>query len=351
MRKRERGSEREDGRSTSLNVGFFYLRLLGDQLNELVCLRSDRVYTVGRNRKHCKIVLDSPAISRRHCQILLTKSDCKLRLIDGSFLSTNSDPSHVGSKCKVCRVSSNGVFVNGRRLPRGVVAELSTGDLILLCAKKNYGFVVEKIVFTEVNGNLRSDDVSSRAESLLEQLRSISGSHDPVSYLRTLQNDDFTKRGANLGKYLNKHVADKERISSPSRNIELDLGCYSDGKTLFLNRLTSIGHSVPDQTTGVTLHQLLHPIVSLARVFIATFTCDVSWYAFVAPRCLSFTFWQDLTNCMPNLSWSFRFLDYCKIPSQLPITIACHNGEKCWSASHDSRTAMPLSSYPNLLLV
>ncbi|XP_078154875.1 forkhead-associated domain-containing protein / FHA domain-containing protein isoform X3 [Carex rostrata] len=322
LTKQGRESEREDQKSTLLNVGFFYLRLVGNPLNELLCLRSDRVYTIGRNPKHCKIVLNSPAISRRHCQILLSRSDCKLRLIDGSFLSAQSDPSRVGSKCKVCRVSSNGVFVNGRRLPRGVVAELNTGDLVLLCVKISYGFVVEKIVFTEVNQNAWLDAVSPRAELLLRHVRGILSSHDPVSYLRALQNVDCTKGSANSEKYLYKDIADKERISNPSRNNELDLGCNSDGKTFFLNRLTSIDHSVPGQSTGVTLQQLLHPIVSLTRIFIATFTCDVSW-----------------------------FLDYCKVPNQLPITIACHNGERCWSANHDSRTAMPFSSHPNLLLV
>jgi FHA domain len=283
LRKPERGPEREDQGSTSLNVGFCYLRLIGvKKINELVCLRTDRVYTIGRNPKHCKIVLDCPAVSRRHCQILLSRSDCKLRLIDGSFYSVYSSPSRTSSKYKICRVSSNGVFVNGRRLTYGVVSELNTGDLILLCMKKNYGFVVEKIVFTEVNVNLCRDDVSPRAELLLGQLRSIIGSHDPVSHLRTLQNDGYTKIGANSEKYLNKDKADKEEVSSPSRNNELDSGCYSDGKTFFLNRLTRIGHSVPSQSTGVSLHQLLHPIASLTRVFIATFTCDVSWYIFVA---------------------------------------------------------------------
>ncbi|KAJ4762189.1 forkhead-associated domain-containing protein / FHA domain-containing protein [Rhynchospora pubera] len=312
-----------DKKSTSLNVGFFYLRLLGNDLNKLLCLRSDRVYTIGRNPKHCKIVIDSPAISRRHCQILLSRSDCKLRLIDGSFESPRCDPSRIGSKCKVCRVSSNGVFVNGRRLPRGVVAELNVGDLILLCVKKKYGFVVEKIVFSKVNQNVLSDTtVSLRAESLLGQLRSIVSSHDPVSYLRTLRNVDSTIRSADSEKPLNKDVADKDEISNPSSNREPDVGCRSDGKTFFLNRLTCIDHGVPDQSMGVTLPQLLHPVVTLTQIFIATFTCDVSW-----------------------------FLDYCEIPNQLPITIACHNKERCWSASQDSRTAVPFSSYPNLLLV
>ncbi|MQL79959.1 hypothetical protein Taro_012382 [Colocasia esculenta] len=46
-----------------------------------------------------------------------------------------------------------------------------------------------------------------------------------------------------------------------------------------------------------------------------------------------------------------RFLSYCGLPNHLPITIACHNAEKCWSASSDKRTSTPYSDYPNLILI
>jgi hypothetical protein len=46
-----------------------------------------------------------------------------------------------------------------------------------------------------------------------------------------------------------------------------------------------------------------------------------------------------------------RFLEYCKIPQLLPVTIACHNKDRCWSASRESRSASPFENYPNLLLV
>lgn len=63
------------------------------------------------------------------------------------------------------------------------------------------------------------------------------------------------------------------------QNEDLGVGCSSDGKTFFLNRLKSVNTGAPDQCAGVTLPQLLYPIEGLLRVFIATFTCDVSWYA------------------------------------------------------------------------
>lgn len=39
------------------------------------------------------------------------------------------------------------------------------------------------------------------------------------------------------------------------------------------------------------------------------------------------------------------------MPNELPITIACHSAERCWSSSRESRTSAPYTYYPNLLLV
>lgn len=52
-----------------------------------------------------------------------------------------------------------------------------------------------------------------------------------------------------------------------------------------------------------------------------------------------------------NIEILHRFLSCCQVPNHLPITIACHSGERCWSSSHDSRTSSPFVNYPNLLLV
>jgi hypothetical protein len=57
-------------------------------------------------------------------------------------------------------------------------------------------------------------------------------------------------------------------------------GCYSDGSTFFLNRLAGTGSDTQAEPQSVvTLPQLLHPVNSLVRVFIATFTSDISWCA------------------------------------------------------------------------
>lgn len=215
-----------------------------------------------------------------------------------------------------------------------------------------------------------------RAESLRKRLRAISESHDPLSFLRDshcLENgsadaglkkareeDDFLcldnpinpvpeenlpREDCNLDHDKLEHNSNVAKddivaLSQGSRGCSNDNvdhkgssngsvehhhneGCFSDGSTFFLNRLAGIEPDVPvEPHTGVTLPQLLHPVDSLVRVFVATFTSDISW-----------------------------FLDYCKIPQHLPVTIACHNKERCWSASRESRTSAPFESYPNLLLV
>ncbi|XP_058102663.1 uncharacterized protein LOC131246493 [Magnolia sinica] len=100
------------------------------------------------------------------------------------------------------------------------------------------------------------------------------------------------------------------------------IGYSSAGKTFFLNRLEFMKYGWSDQHTVVSLPQLVYPVESLLRIFVATFTSDVAW-----------------------------FLSCCEVPNLLPITIACHNKERCWSASHDKRTTAPYPDYPNLILL
>lgn len=395
-------------------LGFFHLRPLSggrDQPRDLICLRSDRVYTAGRDSCRCEIVLDDRRISRRHCQFFLDGSDCKLRLIDGFFLTGASDLDEIRRRFRSpgegleSRFSLNGVFVNSRRLPKGIAAELAVGDEISFGCRNasdhncriKYGFVVERILVSEATasfdakvafcskGNVVSKDTTlcrsgfeesvPRAVFLRNQLRSILGCSDPVSCLRSSFNlDHHEKRSAEpLVERVVEHGSNEthalgtEKVSKlgatwRDANVEVisskesdrnvvgnyehgecsmnpvgmsehadgqshpkkdpGIGCYSDGKTFFLNRLEFMGPGTPDQQTGVTLPELFHPVESLIRVFIATFTSDVSW-----------------------------FLSCCQVPNHLPITIACHSAERCWSASHDSRTSSPYFNYPNLLLV
>ncbi|XP_058226556.1 uncharacterized protein LOC131335283 isoform X1 [Rhododendron vialii] len=94
------------------------------------------------------------------------------------------------------------------------------------------------------------------------------------------------------------------------------------GNRFYLNRLQSIGHDSLGDHAVVSLPELLYPVESLLRIFVATFTVDILW-----------------------------FLSCCEIPVHLPVTIACHNRERCWSSSPDQRTSVPLSDFPNLAVV
>ncbi|XP_060205331.1 uncharacterized protein LOC132633125 isoform X1 [Lycium barbarum] len=95
------------------------------------------------------------------------------------------------------------------------------------------------------------------------------------------------------------------------------------GKKFVLNRLANEGPpKFSEDPDAVSLPELLYPIETLEQLFIATFTADIPW-----------------------------FLSYCEIPADLPVTIACHNAERCWSSSPDKRTSKPYSDFPKLVVV
>lgn len=90
-----------------------------------------------------------------------------------------------------------------------------------------------------------------------------------------------------------------------------------------MNRLASEGPpNFSEDPNDVSLPELLHPIENLEQLFIATFTADIPW-----------------------------FLSYCEIPADLPVTIACHNAERCWSSSPDKRSSKPYPDFPSLVVV
>ncbi|KAI3820624.1 hypothetical protein L1987_08172 [Smallanthus sonchifolius] len=93
------------------------------------------------------------------------------------------------------------------------------------------------------------------------------------------------------------------------------------GNKFYLNRLHFMDNC-PSDEVNVTLPELLYPVETLKQIFIATFTSDLSW-----------------------------FLSYCEIPAHLPIAVACHNAERCWSSSPDKRTLRPYSNFPNLVVI
>ncbi|PUZ46985.1 hypothetical protein GQ55_7G126800 [Panicum hallii var. hallii] len=356
---------------TSGGLGYFHLRLVGPA-SALLLLRSDRLYSLSPSRRRghrLRLLLARPRRPRAR-DLLLCTSGGALRLTH--------------------RFSGAGApSVNGRPIRARTPAELAVGDEVsVLWRGARYGLVVERFVSCGGGGGVAAKAPGScqeglvfRAESLRKRLRAISESEDPLSFLRDsscsgngsadagveelrqdgagelcldnptnpVSEENLPQDDCNLDQDKLEYHPDvvkggdtdaelcqgskgcgddnEEQTGCSNGNEEQhhSEGCYSDGSTFFLNRLARIG-SLSDTRaephSGVTLPQLLHPVESLVRVFTATFTSDISW-----------------------------FLDYCKIPQHLPVTIACHNKERCWSASSENRMAAPFESHPNLLLV
>ncbi|XP_024173194.1 uncharacterized protein LOC112179103 isoform X1 [Rosa chinensis] len=113
------------------------------------------------------------------------------------------------------------------------------------------------------------------------------------------------------------HVGDFVKDKTCSKNVGLQ-----PGKNFYLNRLAFEDQSSSSRHSVISLPELLHPVQSISQIFIATFTSDILW-----------------------------FLSTCEIPSHLPVTVACHNTERCWSSSTENRTSAPYPEFPNLVVV
>ncbi|KAF5184500.1 forkhead-associated domain-containing protein / FHA domain-containing protein [Thalictrum thalictroides] len=418
-------------RRTTTKVGLLYLRSLDapfisstTSTTNLFCLRSDRLYTIGRKHCYCNVVFDDPRVSKRHCQIFFDACERKVFILDGFFLHFNSnDLNEVRKKLfqfqETCneeegvRPSLNGVFVNDIRVGKGKFVELCIGDEVkLVCANEldlnfgiKIGFVVERVFFSEdvlrcslmdncvprnLNKRMEVENnhlISCQAGFLLNECRLILHSEDPISYIRgcidlkgekevlrscnavdiraprtvfDAQHDVLVANASNLTKSCllksckeiglsSGTILQKDCIqtsvtnacgdcsykilpSNVTKNVHhnnsvlrlnenLDLG-LSPGKKFYLNRLDFKDNRLFGQHMMVTLPELLHPVQSICRMFVATFTSDISW-----------------------------FLSYCKVPNKLPVTIACHNTERCWSSSPDKRISTPYEDFPNLVLI
>ncbi|CAN8256942.1 unnamed protein product [Cochlearia groenlandica] len=118
---------------------------------------------------------------------------------------------------------------------------------------------------------------------------------------------------------------ENEKVSD-IKCIDKEKSCESSlqtpGKNFYLNRLQYIDQNSTGSQRMVSLPELLHPVESISQMFIATFTSDILW-----------------------------FITSCGIPSDVPVTIACHDAERCWKSSPDARTAAPSPNYPNVVVV
>lgn len=73
----------------------------------------------------------------------------------------------------------------------------------------------------------------------------------------------------------------REESSSGGKNAQVqpkNVGCVpAPGRKFYLNRLQFVEHGSLEYQNVVSLPELFYPIESLVRVFIATFTSDISW--------------------------------------------------------------------------
>ncbi|PWA91862.1 forkhead-associated domain-containing protein / FHA domain-containing protein [Artemisia annua] len=321
---------------------------------EFIDLEPRKPYTIGRDSGRCDYVFEHPQVSKTHCQLYFDDYNKKVYISDGVRVRV--------------RVSLNGVFVDGIRVGNGESKELRAGsEVSVVCGSCfRVGFVVEKIVF--------SDSKLAYAGLLSRKCREILSSDDPVLYIRKCfgntvrcgsrnrvkSNSRFPPdncidlelnaellrcnvNGGNLEQSVNvddrvplrecnssekrsdKYTCEENVVQSDQvlRPRKRGVCVPPPGSKFYLNRLHFMddGQSGSDEV-NVTLPELLYPVETLERVFIATFTSDLSW-----------------------------FLSYCEIPAHLPIAVACHNAERCWSSSPEQRTLRPYSDFPNLVVI
>ncbi|KAL3001504.1 hypothetical protein AAZX31_08G006000 [Glycine max] len=401
--------------SASVNFKNFDVPLLSSTQNAAVSrcdsmhLRADQPYSIGRRPRYCEFVFLDRRVSKRHCQVLFDASLRKLYILNGVLLHTHHDSTAATCRLLVhefrkrammsfhgngvaLREASNGVFVNGVEIQKGKAVELSVGDRVsLVCGNENgscgigngIGFVVERIDFEgcgdEIDGlktfsghsqsgkrnkrvfavkanDSRYEGVVGRARFLQDWCRDILLSNDPV--LRILHDQSKCAPGnaevqssleligeskvKNLDAKVRVDVADEvpnevkvldsvgKDNCNPSPSVGGDWqgkcggGSYypPPGKKFYLNRLEFMDRDSLTCHLSISLPELIHPVESVSRMFIATFTSDIKW-----------------------------FLTYCKVPFHLPVTIACHNTERCWSSKPDERVFVPYRDYPNLVVV
>ncbi|TKY60505.1 Tyrosyl-DNA phosphodiesterase 1 [Spatholobus suberectus] len=356
-------------------------------------LRADRPYSIGRSPRCCGFVFRDRRVSKRHCQILFDASLRKLYLLNGVLLHSDGSTAtcrlvHEFRKRAmtssrggdiVFREASNGVFVNGAEIEKGAAVELWAGDRVsLVCGNENgscgvgngIGFVVERIDFEGCDGEIdgltfsghsqsgrrnkrvvalkanvsRYEGVVGRARFLQDRCRDILLSNDPVSCILRDASECVPGNAevqSSLELFGESKVMDLDAkvgvdVADEVPNVLDSVGKYNHdppfvggddvypppGKNFYLNRLEFMNRDSLACCRSISLPELIHPVESLSRMFIATFTSDIKW-----------------------------FLTYCEIPFPLPVTIACHNAERCWSSKPDERVSVPYQDYPNLVVV
>lgn len=168
---------------------------------KIIHLVPDRPCTIGRSHQSCDYVLEDRRVSKQHCQILFDGFHRKIFILDGGRFRTKGDLDKLEETA--VRPSLNGIFLNGFKIGKDTLKELSAGDEVsFVCQNERLaGFLIQRIVFTEEalegrgeaassapfnpSPTSESDDlITRRANFYLGQCRCILNSDDPISYIR-----------------------------------------------------------------------------------------------------------------------------------------------------------------------
>ncbi|XP_050899427.1 uncharacterized protein LOC127106180 isoform X2 [Lathyrus oleraceus] len=138
-------------------------------------LHADQPYLIGRKPRDCQFVFNDRRVSKRHCQIFFDASLRKLYILSGVLSHADSSEFRLvhefrkrvmvtsrGGEGFPFLEASNGVFVNGVEIRKGMAVELTEGDRVsLVCGNMSgscgignrIGFVVERIAVESCDGD------------------------------------------------------------------------------------------------------------------------------------------------------------------------------------------------------
>ncbi|OWM84822.1 hypothetical protein CDL15_Pgr027609 [Punica granatum] len=307
-----------------------------------VQLEPGRVYTIGRSRRLCDFLLNLRRVSRQHCKIVFDSSSRKIFIVDGVGLNNclvgnenGDEEDNEEEKGRARECSLNGVSVNGVRCNKGELTELSIGDVVsLVCvgdrcdSNSKIGFVIRKIVYLEEEGGIFPNhgdfDVNRPLVEAPLACNNFPGSKvdlifrkpaRPIAAPRSrnvvpmdrqeLLSHVISNNGCNrqasfhaerlpgrANAFLNNN-GDDEKTSSlisapvvtvpnPSESFSKKARNDSCRPTLenkfCLNRLGSAAQDSVGHGSDISLPELLYPVQTILRIFVATFTSDIKWF-------------------------------------------------------------------------
>ncbi|CAK8579070.1 unnamed protein product [Lathyrus sativus] len=229
-------------------------------------LHADQPYLIGRKPRDCQFVFNDRRVSKRHCQIFFDASLRKLYILSGVLAHADCSEFRLvhefrkrvmvlsrGSEYFPFLEASNGVFVNGVEIRKGMAVELMEGDRVsLVCGNMSgscgignrIGFVVERIAVESCDGDgygefdrltfsghsqsgkrskrvfaVKANDskfegVFGRARFLVDRCRDILLSDDPLSCIKRSVSDLQCGYKRTIGTELAQRVTEDNGIDT-----------------------------------------------------------------------------------------------------------------------------------------